>query len=223
MAQEEYYDYGFVGGSLGVGQTVFSEDSAGFIAEPNLFYNGEYGFIDGGLLNVAVMPWLGITGQWRFAEVSDDFDSLPSGIESREGNGELGLTLGTVGARLTFLNDVTSVHNGYEIQLHLGRVFDTPIDHFAVSPYVELDYRDQNLSEHLYGISAQEAAASGLAQFNADSSWVYQAGLIGIYDITPDWLGIIKAEFTHHDSDSPLVRRDLGWAVTLGVSYKFTD
>ncbi len=174
-------------------------------------------------MNVALLPWLGVTGQWRFEEVSDDVDSLPSGIDDREGNGELGLTLGTVGARLTFLHDITDVHDGYEIQLHLGRAFDTPFNNFAISPYVEVDYRDKKLSSHLYSVSVKESVASGLSRFNASSSWVYQAGIIGIYDITPDWLGIVKAEVSHHDSGSPLVQRDLGWAATIGVSYKFTD
>lgn len=222
-AQEQYYNFGFIGGSASYGQSVFSEkDGAGFSAEPNVFYNGEYGFIDGSLVNVSVLPYVGISGNWRFAQVSDDFDDIPSGINDREGNGELGFTLGTVGARLTYLHDVTSEHNGYEIQLHLGRTLDLPFNSFTLTPYVEIDYRDKKLSDHLYSISSGESDESGLEEYSAGSSWVYQAGLIGIYALSDNWLGLTKVELEHHDNSSPLIQRDLGWSASIGLTYKFT-
>ena len=223
-ANEQYYDFGFVGASGTFGQSVFTDGDKGQAsAEPNLFYNGKYGFIDGSLVNVSVLPYLGISGQWRFSEVSNDFDDLPSGIQDRDGNGELGVTIGTVGARLTFLHDVTSEHKGYEVQLHLGRTLDLPFENFTLTPYVEVDYRDKKLSQHLYNVSPLEASQSRFSAFEAKQSWVYQAGLIGIYTLTPDWLGLAKLELQHHDSNSPLVQRDLGWVASLGVVYKFTD
>ncbi|KFI09266.1 MipA/OmpV family protein [Vibrio coralliilyticus] len=223
-AQEQYYDFGFIGASGAYGQSVYSDNGGGSLSlEPNLFYNGEYGFVDGSLVNISVLPYLGISGQWRFAEVSDDFDDIPNGIDERDGNGDLGITIGTVGARLTYLHDVTNEHDGYEIQLHLGRTLDLPFEQFTLTPYVEVDFRDKKLSQHLYDISAQESAASGLNTYSSGSSWVYQTGLIGIYTITPDWLTLVKFELEHHDSDSPLIQRDLGWSVSLGVTYKFTE
>ncbi|NOH97620.1 MipA/OmpV family protein [Vibrio sp. 99-70-13A1] len=224
VADEQYYDYGFIGLSGSYGESVFSdEDEASISPEPNLFYNGKYGFVDGSLVNVSVLPYVGISGQWRFAEVSDDFEDIPTGIENRDGSGELGLTIGTVGARITFLHDVSSVHDGYEVQAHLGRSFDTPIPNLTLTPYVEVDYRDKKLSQHLYNISATESAASGLSAHNSGSTWVYQGGLIGIYTFAPQWLALAKFELESHDSNSPLVQRDLGWAMSLGVAYKFTD
>lgn len=223
-ANEQYDDFGFVGIGGTYGQSVFSDDSkASLNVEPNIFYNGEYGFVDGGLVNVSVLPYIGISGQWRFSEVSDDLLSLPNGINNRDGNGELGITLGTVGARLTYLHDVTDEHNGYEIQLHLGQAYDTFIEDFTLAPYVEIDYRDKRLSQHLYGISTTEATHSGLNAFDAESSFVYQTGLIGIYSITSDWLALGKIELEHHDSDSALVQRDIGWNVSLGITYTFLN
>jgi outer membrane protein len=219
-AENQYYDFGFVGVDGKYGQSVFSDESKGsFELVPDIFYNGEYGFVDGGLVNVSVLPYVGISGQWRFSEVSDD---IPDGINDRDGNGELGITLGTVGARLTYLQDITNEHNGYELQLHLGYTFDTLLQDFTLTPFAEVDYRDKRLSQHLYGISATEAANSGLNSFEADSSFVYKTGLIGIYSLTPDWLGLAKVNFEHHDSDSPIIQRDLGWSVSLGITYKFT-
>ncbi|WP_394209284.1 MipA/OmpV family protein [Enterovibrio calviensis] len=220
-ANGKYDDYGFVGGSATVGESVFSNDGAKGGVEPNIFYNGEYGFIDGSLLNYSVLPWVGISGQWRFAEVSNDFDDIPNGIHDRDGNGELGLTIGTVGARLTYLHDVTNEHNGYEVKLHLGRAFDTPFEPFTLSPYVEVDYRDAKLSNHLYSVSTNESRASGLDAFDSGSTWVYKSGLIGIYDISDEFIGLTKLELEHHDNDSPLVRQDLGWQFSIGAAYTF--
>jgi len=223
-AQEQYYDFGFVGLDVKSNQSVFSQSGeTSFSVAPSIFYYGEYGFIDGGLVNLSLLPYLGISGQWRFSEVNDDIDGFPTGIDDRDGNGELGITLGTVGARVTYLHDVTNEHDGYEIQLHLGRKFDTFINRYSLTPYVEVDYRDKNLSRHLYNISASEASASGFNAFESDSSFVYKAGLIGIYTINDNWLALTKFDIEHHDSDSDLVQRDLGWGVSLGISYQFTD
>ena len=223
-AQDQYYNFGFVGGAVSVGQSVFSDESgATGSVGPNLFYNGEFGFVDGPLINVSVLPYLGVTGQWRFAEVTDDNVSLPNGIDDRDGNGELGFTLGTVGARLTYLQDVTDEHDGYELQLHLGYAIDTAIKDFTLTPYAEIDYRDKDFSQHLYGISAVESARSGLSQFDANNSFVYKTGVIGLYSISSNWLGLARLDIEHHDSDSALVQRDVGWNVSLGITYKFTN
>ncbi len=223
VANEKYDDFGFLGASATLGKSVFTEgDKSQASAEPNVFYNGEYGFIDGSLVNVSILPYVGISGNWRFSEVSNDFDELPSGIQDRDGNGELGITLGTVGARLTFLHDVTDEHKGYEVQLHLGRTLNLPFERFTITPYLEVDYRDKKLSRHLYSISAQEAGQSRFNEFEANSTWVYQGGLIGIYHYSEDWLGLAKLELQHPDSNSPLVQRDLGWVASLGVVYNFT-
>ncbi|MFZ3409207.1 MipA/OmpV family protein [Vibrio chagasii] len=215
-------EYGIVGGSLTYGESVFSTKSAPqFGATPNLFYSGPKGFIDGSLANWQLLPFVGLSGNWRFAEVSDTFVDLPNGIQNRDGNGELGITLGTVGARLTYLHDVTSEHNGYEVQLHLGRTLETWAKPLTITPYLEVDYRDKKLSNHLYSIANRESSASGLNQFDAGSTFVYKAGLIGLYEFTPRWIGISKMELTHHDSNSPLIQRDVGWSLEVGLTYRF--
>ncbi|CZF80729.1 MipA/OmpV family protein [Grimontia marina] len=221
LAQDKYKDFGFIGAGLAIGKSVFSHQGTKAGVEPYLFYNSEHGFIDGSLFTYNPIPFIGLSGNLRFAEVSEDFNDIPSGINNRDSNGELGITLGTVGARLTYLLDVTNEQNGYEIQLHFGRAFDTPITDFVLSPYVEIDYRDKKLSRHLYSVSAQESSASGLAEFNADETWVYKGGVIALYDFSENWLAISAVALEHHDIDSPLVQNDLGWEFSLGAIYKF--
>ncbi len=220
-SQDKFKDFTFIGGALTVGESVFSDKGTRVGAEPYLFHNSDYGFIDGSLANYSLLPWFGISGNLRLSEVSDDFGDIPDGIDNRDSSGELGVTFGTVGARLTYLHDITNKHDGYEIQLHLGRAFDTPISNLTLSPYVQVNYRDDKLSNHLYSISQAEATASGLASFDADDTWVYQGGIIALYDVSEHLLAISKFEIEHHDSNSPLIQNDLGWKFGLGVAYKF--
>ncbi|GLQ73949.1 MipA/OmpV family protein [Vibrio penaeicida] len=222
LAMEPVEEYGIIGASGTFGQSIYStEDSAQFGVTPNLFYYGNRGFIDGSLANYNLLPYVGISGNWRFAQVSNTFDTIPNGIDERDGNLELGITLGTPGARITYLQDVMSVHGGKEIQVHLGKTFDTPMRRFTLTPYVELDWRDRKLSQHLYGVSASESSASGLMKYDASSSYVYQAGVIGLYDFSKKLVIISKARMESHDDDSPIVQRSFGWSFELGLTYKF--
>ncbi|WP_064603721.1 MipA/OmpV family protein [Photobacterium sp. J15] len=220
-SQERFKNISFVGAGVTVGESVFSDNGTRLGAEANLFHHSKYGFIDGTLANYALLPWFGISGNLRISEVSDDFNDIPNGIQNRDSNGEIGVTFGTLGARLTYLHDVTNKHNGYEVQLHLGRVFDTPFEKMSLSPYVQINYRDDKLSDHLYSISQSESNASGLLSFNADDTWVYQSGIITLYDFNDNILGISKLEIEHHDTDSPLIQNDLGWKFSIGAAYKF--
>lgn len=220
-SQEKFKNFSFVGAGVTVGETVFTDNGTQLGAEAYLFHHSKYGFVDGTLANYAILPWFGLSGNLRISEVSDDFNDIPNGIEDRDSNGELGVTFGTLGARLTYLHDVTDRHNGYEVQLHLGRVLDTPFEKVSLSPYVQINYRDDKLSDHLYSISQNESNASGLSSFDAENTWVYQGGIITLYDYSDKILGISKLEFEHHDSDSPLVRNDLGWKFSIGAAYTF--
>ncbi|WP_114765049.1 MipA/OmpV family protein [Vibrio rhodolitus] len=220
-SQAKYKNFSFVGAGVTSGQSVFSDQGARVGVDPYLFHNSDYGFIDGSLANYSILPWLGISGNIRLSEVSDDFDDIPSGIDDRDSSAEVGVTLGTVGARITYLHDVSNKHDGYEVQLHLGRAFETPLQQLTVSPFVQVNYRDNKLSQHIYNVSASESSASGLAEFEADSTWVYETGVIALYDITDSLLGISKLEFEHHASESPLIQNDIGWKLGVGVVYQF--
>ncbi|EFP98558.1 MipA/OmpV family protein [Vibrio caribbeanicus] len=222
IAQESIQEYGIVGASGTFGQSVYSTDnSANFGLTPTIFYYSNHGFIDGSLINVSVLPYLGISGNWRFSEVSDTFDSIPTGINERKGSLELGVTLGTPGARLTYLHDVSNVHQGSELQLHLGKTFATPLSDLSLTPFVEVDWRDKKLSNHVYGVSVAESLASGLAEYNPSTNLVYKAGLIGLYDLSDNFVVLSKGRIERHDDESPIVQRKLGYSFELGLTYKF--
>ncbi len=213
--------FGYAGASISFNQSAFTtSNSATWNFVPDLYYESKQGFIDDNLGTLYVLPYVGVSGSWRWMEVGGRFSELPTGISDRNGNAEFGFTLGTPNVRLTYLHDVMSVHKGQEIQVHVSQPIST-MRRFEMVPYLEFSWRDQNLSQHLYGVSASESAASGLDQFNSGASWVYEAGIIGRYDLSRKLIMLSKIKMESHNYDSPIVQRPFGWAVELGISYQF--
>lgn len=212
---------GFIGLSGIYRTTVFSVESSPRLGiVPNLFYSSNWGFIDSSLVSYNLLPYVSISANWRIAEVSNTFDDLPDGISDREGNPELGFTIGTPGARISYLHDVAGVHQGYEIRAYLARSIPTPLSGYKITPFIEIDWRDKKLSQHLYGISTQETADSGLNSYQSDATWVYKAGIVGLYDLSDKWQMFNKVRIESHDSDSDLVQRNLGWLAEIGLVYR---
>lgn len=212
--------YGIIGGGITVGESAYAVDGSQAEFTPNVFYNSPRAYLDGAFGGLRLHPWLALNAQWRFAEVSDDLDTRAPGIRERDGNAELGVSIGTVGARLTYLADVGDVHRGTELQLHLGRTL--PLPGFTLTPYLEIDYQSDALARHLYSVSATESAASGLRPFAADSGFVYQAGLIGLTPLRDRWILLTRLDLIRPDFDSPLLTNTLGSFFELGLVYRFS-
>lgn len=212
--------YGIVGGGLSIGESAYAVDGSQAEFTPNVFYNGPRAYLDGAFAGLRLRPWLALNAQWRLAEVSDDFDTRAPGIRERDGNPELGLSLGTVGARLTYLADVGDVHDGTELQLHLARTL--PWSWLSLTPYLEIDYQSDALARHLYSVSPAEASASGLRAFAADSGFSYQAGLIALAPVRGRWIALARLDLLRPDSDSPLLTNTTGWLLEIGAVYRFT-
>ncbi len=222
MAQaSEFHNFGFIGAGVKVEQSAIdTEAHLGF--QPTAFYNGDYGFLDGTLLNLSPIQYFGVSAHYR-APTANNEDSIPSGIKERDGAIEAGLTLGTVGARVSYLKDISDTHDGYEIRGHVGYAFTGfALPQLTVAPFAEMSYYDQKLSQHLYGISAQESAASSLNTHDSDATMVYRAGAVILYPITEQWLFDSKLEFSHSDSTSPLIQNDLSWSMFVGAAYRFS-
>jgi len=214
-------EYGYIGMGTSFNQSAFTTSStATWNLIPELYYESDSGFIDDNLGTLYLLPYVGVSASWRWMEVGGRFATLPQGIEERDGSAEFGFTLGTPNIRLTYLHDVMSVHRGQEVQLRVSKPISA-YRRFEITPYIELDWRDEKLSQHLYSVSASEAAASGLDKYDSPASLVYQAGIIGRYDLSRKLIMISKMKIESHNYDSPIVQRNFGWAFEVGVSYQF--
>jgi outer membrane scaffolding protein for murein synthesis (MipA/OmpV family) len=76
-----------------------------------------------------------------------------------------------------------------------------------------------------YGITPQQAAATGLPAFSAGSGWVFgSVGLLWSVDLSRDWIvvGSLEARRLHGDAaQSPLAERTSNHYVSAGIAYHF--
>jgi outer membrane protein len=88
-----------------------------------------------------------------------------------------------------------------------------------------LDWADTEVMQGFFGISAPQAARSGLAAYNAASGIRrYGVSAVWAYSITPQWVSTVRLgvyRLGSEAADSPLtVRRSMG-LVSAGLSYRF--
>jgi outer membrane scaffolding protein for murein synthesis (MipA/OmpV family) len=80
-----------------------------------------------------------------------------------------GLALGPAQLGLTFTHDLGSGHEGYTVDLDANTGFEIIEDKANISLGVGATWASKNYTEAYFGISAAQAAASGLNQFNTSA------------------------------------------------------
>ncbi len=90
---------------------------------------------------------------------------------------------------------------------------------------ISADYGSEDFMETYFGVNAAQAAASGLAQYNADGGF-YRSALTGtvIYKVTPGLFVQGTAEYGHlmgEAADSPIVRSNNQFFFGTTIGYMF--
>lgn len=119
------------------------------------------------------------------------------------------------------LHDVSSEHDGYSLDAKIGTQFEA--GRFAFDVGLGGRYRDDNLSNHLYGVSASEANVSRAA-YDVGSTiepYIDLSVMMPIGDRAA-LLGNVEYRKVGNDVyNSPLVTRDTAYSVGLGMVYSF--
>lgn len=133
----------------------------------------------------------------------------------------LSLVNGPVNLNLQLLTDVLNESNGSEI---IGTISKTvTYNKLSVTPALSLNWQNDSLVDHYYGVSAANATASRAA-YNADSVVNTSISITAGYPVTPkiNAFGAIRAELLGVEiSDSPIVDEDTISSATFGVVYSF--
>ncbi|MCW8331902.1 MipA/OmpV family protein [Photobacterium sp. SDRW27] len=157
-------------------------------------------------------------------EDSDDADIKL--LDERKAGALGGVTLQHKGAVGTLQATVgTSLNNtetGYYGELvwkhHINRGF------YGLIPEIGYAYNSEELNDHLYGVSAEEASRTRFDEFHAGNSGKMFVGLGSYAYLSKSLRLTLSARYTKLDSeiaDSPIVRRDDALSGTFGVSYIF--
>lgn len=162
---------------------------------------------------------------------SDDSDTL-TGLDDIDGSLLLGgyarATFGPVGLRFDVGQDVIGGHDGVLANASIGTLL--PIGKLNIQPSATVSWGSENFNQSFFGITPEQAAASGLDVNETESgihsyslsavSWLelndkYTVSLIGSHS----W-------FTEEANNSPIILAedgsDTGFFVSLGFSRKFT-
>lgn len=91
--------------------------------------------------------------------------------------------------------------------------------------FAQTTWANANAAQYYYGISPPQAAASGLAVFNAQSGALFNAeGLLWSFDLDPKWmlLGSFEIRQVRGDAlNSPLLQTSSSHYASLGIAYQF--
>jgi outer membrane scaffolding protein for murein synthesis (MipA/OmpV family) len=164
-------------------------------------------------------------GQWSlkagpraafdFGRDSDDSPTL-TGLDdigaSLLTGGYVRATYGPLGVRVDAGQDVIGGHDGFNADLSLGTFIPEGLlaEGLSLQPALTLSWADEDYTQTIYGITAQQAAASGLPQFDLGSGFHRaSATLLGWYDLDEHWqvnAVISYREYLGDYRDSPILR-----------------
>lgn len=89
----------------------------------------------------------------------------------------------------------------------------------------QVTWGDEKSAQRYFGITPQQAAATGLPAYNAGSGTrLIQTGLLGDADIAKHWVGLWGITFQRLQDDasgSPIVRDRNNWYANAGAAYRF--
>lgn len=145
--------------------------------------------------------------------------------------GFLRATYGVLGLGIDAGQDVLNGHEGFNADISLG-TFIPPgllIDKLTVRPALTLSWADENYTQAIYGVTAQQAVTSALPQYDLRSGFHRaSASLISSYEIDELWqLNSIVSyrEYIGDYRDSPILQAPDGTTsdvfILLGISRSF--
>jgi outer membrane scaffolding protein for murein synthesis (MipA/OmpV family) len=215
-------------GVLGIGTTgtyVGDDDFAGFA--PIITYETER--LRFGLEGIAYDVFefeqghVGVALGYRDGAPFPEKGALFKGLK-RDGAVEAGiqsqLEFGNAYVSLDTFTDISDEHDGNEASIALG--YAVTAGDFVVGAELGARYRDANLNQFLYGVSAVEAT-SNRAKYSADETTTAFASMTVAYPITETMsaIGLIQYEGLGDNADSPLVDDDDVFTGGIGIVMSF--
>lgn len=166
-------------------------------------------------------------GKWSLRagpRVAFDFGRDSSDSSTLEGLEDIGAsavvggfarsTFGILGFDLSAGQDVIGGHEGFVADASIGTRY--PGDGWYVQPIVTLSWADQNYTQTIYGITADQAQSSALGVFETSSGFhQVSATLLGGFEVDENWnfTALVSYREALGDfKDSPIIQAEDGSA-----------
>jgi len=223
--------------SLGVAASyspaVYKDTPSNKAVIPVIGYEGEHLFLRGFSAGYRLFP-IGSPQNIVFRAVYDPRTLKPedsSNPDIQQMDERKSTILGGVSYQLITLvgmfeatagSDLGRTHNG----LYAEAAWRLPIRQkgWAITPSMGYAYNSEKLNNHLYGVSAQEAARSGLDKFDADWDGQFFIGASAYMHLTPNIRLTGGVRYTNLEGDiegSPLIESGVNTTANVGVAYVF--
>lgn len=124
--------------------------------------------------------------------------------------------------RTSIAADMLDTSNG--IRAEGAYLYPFNLDNLRLTPGVGVTWYSSNFNDYYYGVSARESRRSGLAQYDADSSWSPYAELTATYRFNSTWSAFASGRYVRLDNevkDSPMVDKSYSALFATGITYTF--
>jgi outer membrane protein len=124
--------------------------------------------------------------------------------------------------RAMFSGDVLDNSGGFIGDL--AYLYRYNVDSWTLTPGVGVSWNSGDQNSYYYGVSREESARSGLAQYNPSDSWAPYVELTANYNINPNWNAFFTGRYIRLASEvknSPMVDASYTGILWTGVTYTF--
>jgi len=163
--------------------------------------------------------------RYRFLKLDPDYDDSLRGLDERKPTLEGGLSFGIRGnwgeVKASWLTDLQGNHNGEQAELSYRYRFDR--GRWAFSPYINLEWQDEDLTDYYFGVDPDEVAPARPVYYPG-TALNLDFGLNTSYRVTDTIQLFGNAALKKWDDtiyDSPLVDKAVTAVAYLGAAYTF--
>lgn len=219
-----------LGASVIVGDKGFRNYDSQTQIYPAVFYEKNKFYIHGNQLGVNLIKdnkqELALNALYSGESYdADDATGAYQGLDDRDNSIMLGASYQhrvPYGAlRGQVATDVSGNSDGTIARVSFGTRI--PVQDWTLLPNIGLQWQDDKYNDYYYGVTAQESARTGIAQYTAKSSIQPFASLTASYQLTPLINLFATPSVTYYAdeiNDSPKIDSRTSWATTLGITYK---
>lgn len=219
--------------TLGIGAVYSDSPYRGMDNEmspfPQISYRGERFFLRGTQLGFNLVKDKGVTlsmiGNYRLQGYDSSDSSFLQGMNDRENTLEAGMSaalqthFGQI--KLSILSDLMNEHNGQEIRLSLLKRYR--FNKWIFTPSLSARWQSNEMVDYYYGVTQAEATVNR-SSYEADSSIIFQFGILANYMMTDNWFltGRLSTSLLPDEiTKSPIVNNDITTNGFMGISYRF--
>jgi MipA family protein len=228
QAQDSYASIG----AMGINTTsTYKDTDRDNQLVPFIAYSGKHFFLRGTEIGYNFLPKgsfsnIGIGLAYKFSEF-DPADSNDQNIQLLDNRGDsilatLNARIGPVTAKLA--QDVSDTHDGYYAEIGAG--YPIHVQALTITPSINYRYIDKKMSDHQFGVSAEESARTGnmISAYDSPATQVTSFSVSAMYPMTSSFMVNMNVSYMLYNDTilkSPVVAKDNKTVITAGVIYRF--